>query len=86
MQSNTTCQILEQYLSYLSTIKGRSHHTIKEYRTDVLSFIWWVAELRGLQLSKVELSGVQLSEAELRGANSYCRGSITVIFPLLLNE
>lgn len=38
MQSNKTCMILEQYLNYLSIIKGRSDNTIKEYRTDILMF------------------------------------------------
>ena len=56
MQSNTTCPILEQYSSYLSIIKGRSIHTIREYRTDILSFIWWVAGERGTQPSEKDFS------------------------------
>lgn len=42
MQSNTTCPLLEQYLGYLTVIKGRSINTILEYRTDILSFISFV--------------------------------------------
>ncbi len=39
MQSNKTCQLVEQYLGYLTVIKGRSENTIKEYRTDLLMFL-----------------------------------------------
>ncbi len=40
MQSNKTCPILEQYLNYLTIIKGRSNNTILEYRIDdMYSFI-----------------------------------------------
>jgi len=31
MQSNRTCPLVEQYLGYLTVIKGRSENTIKEY-------------------------------------------------------
>ena len=31
-------ELLEQYLSYLTVIKGRSINTVIEYRTDVLMF------------------------------------------------
>ena len=60
MQSNKTCQILEQYLSYLSIIKGRSDCTIREYRTDILSFIWWVSGQRGNQPPETEFSFADL--------------------------
>ncbi len=30
--------LLEEYLSYLTVIKGRSINTVIEYRTDVLMF------------------------------------------------
>jgi len=36
MQSDKTCPIVEQYLAYLVTIKGRSKNTILEYRLDIL--------------------------------------------------
>lgn len=47
MQSNKTCLLVEQYLGYLITIKGRSNNTILEYRTDLLSFFKFVSESRG---------------------------------------
>lgn len=43
MQSNTTCPLVEQYLSYLSVIKGRAENTIKEYRADLLQFFSYVS-------------------------------------------
>lgn len=46
MQSNKTCPLLEQYLGYLTTIKGRSNNTVLEYRTDILHFFSYVAESR----------------------------------------
>ena len=39
LQSNKLCPIVEQYLSYLVVIKGRSENTILEYRTDLLMFL-----------------------------------------------
>ena len=46
MQSNKTCQLVEQYLGYLSVIKGRSENTILEYRTDILTFFNYLAKQR----------------------------------------
>lgn len=46
MQSNKTCPLVEQYLSYLIVIKGRSDNTIKEYRTDLLMFFSYIMNLR----------------------------------------
>ena len=36
MQSNRSCQLVEQYLAYLLTIKGHSKNAIFEYRLDLL--------------------------------------------------
>ena len=38
--------LIQQYLNYLITIKGRSHHTIQEYRTDLQLFFRFVAMTR----------------------------------------
>ncbi len=46
MQSNATCPLVEQYLSYLVVIKGRAQNTIKEYRTDLLQFFSYVSDSR----------------------------------------
>ncbi|MCY6354410.1 tyrosine recombinase XerC [Clostridium sp. ZS2-4] len=50
MQSNTTCQLVEQYLGYLVVIKGRSDNTIKEYRTDLLMFFNYIMNLRNIPI------------------------------------
>ena len=49
MQSDKSCPIVEQYLSYLTTIKGRSQNTILEYRVDLLQFFSYIAEQRNLK-------------------------------------
>ena len=49
MQSDKSCPIVEQYLSYLTTIKGRSKNTVLEYRLDLLQFLRYVANNRGVQ-------------------------------------
>ena len=51
MQSDKSCQIVEQYLSYLTTIKGRSHNTILEYRLDLLQFFEYIAMKRYINYS-----------------------------------
>lgn len=47
-----SCQILEQYLSYLTVIKGRSENTTNEYRNDLLMFLRFVKENRDPRNSK----------------------------------
>ena len=39
LKNNKSFELLEQYLSYLTVIKGRSINTVIEYRTDVLMFL-----------------------------------------------
>jgi site-specific recombinase XerD len=39
--------MVEQYLSYLIAIKGRSENTFKEYRTDLLMFFSFVILFKG---------------------------------------
>ena len=36
LKNNKTCALLEQYLSYLTVVKGRSPLTADEYRIDAL--------------------------------------------------
>jgi site-specific recombinase XerD len=47
MQMDRSCSIVEQYLSYLITIKGRSKNTVIKYRLDLLQFFRYVADARG---------------------------------------
>jgi integrase/recombinase XerD len=58
MQSDKSCPIVEQYLSYLTTIKGRSKNTVLEYRLDLLQFLRYVAENRGVQNADFEFADV----------------------------
>ena len=55
MQSDKSCTIVEQYLSYLTTIKGRSRNTILEYRVDLLQFFSYIAEQRNLKYKNFAL-------------------------------
>lgn len=41
-------ELLEQYLSYLTVIKGRSINTVIEYRTDVLMFFEFLCNKRNM--------------------------------------
>lgn len=43
---NGNYQLLEQYLAYLTVIKGRSENTVNEYRNDLLMFFHFVINYR----------------------------------------
>lgn len=58
MQSDKTCPILEQYLPYLITIKGRSQNTILEYRMDVLQFFRYIANQCGITETSFRFANV----------------------------
>jgi site-specific recombinase XerD len=49
-------ELLEQYLSYLTVIKGRSINTVIEYRTDVLMFFEFLCNKRNMEREKYDLS------------------------------
>jgi len=59
MQSDKTCPILEQYLAYLLTIKGRNQNTILEYKMDLLQFFRYIANQRN-----IAESGFQFANAD----------------------
>lgn len=61
MQSNKTCQLAEQYLHYLSVIKGRSENMIKEYRTDLLMFLEHVMNARAISTDDKDFSSIAIS-------------------------
>jgi site-specific recombinase XerD len=48
LKENHTCALLEQYLSYLVIVKGRSPLTGEEYRIDNLMFCEFIKEKRGV--------------------------------------
>jgi len=60
MQSNTTCPLVEQYLSYLVVIKGRAPKTIKEYRTDLLQFFNYVSNSRNTPIVNNDFAVINL--------------------------
>ena len=47
-----TFPLLEEYLNYLTVIKGRSQGTVVEYRTDILMFFAFLKEKRGAEQLK----------------------------------
>lgn len=48
LKNNKTCALLEQYLSYLTVVKGRSPLTAEEYRIDVLMLLNFIKQKRGV--------------------------------------
>jgi len=54
LKENKTCAILEQYLSYLTVIKGRFPLTADEYRIDNLMLFSFVKEKRGFPADEIK--------------------------------
>lgn len=48
--------LLEEYLSYLTVIKGHSLNTVIEYRTDILMFFEFLCNRRKIERRKYDLS------------------------------
>jgi len=59
MQSDKSCPIVEQYLAYLVTIKGRSQNTILEYRLDLLQFFSFIARYRDIEHSDFQFANIE---------------------------
>ena len=82
MQSNKTCPIVEQYLSYLIAIKGRSENTVKEYRTDLLMFFSFVILSKGTPMLDKNFSWVNLDFIKTLSLNdmyafiAYCQNEL----------
>ena len=55
LKNNKTCALLEQYLSYLTVVKGRSPLTSYEYRVDTLMFFEYVKRIRGVPEKNITL-------------------------------
>lgn len=58
LKNYTSFPLLEEYLNYLTVIKGRSHNTVIEYRTDNLLFFAYLKESRKITGEKYDLSFV----------------------------
>jgi site-specific recombinase XerD len=51
LKNNVSCALLEQYLSYLTLVKGRSALTAEEYRVDCLMLFEYIKRMRGVPQS-----------------------------------
>ncbi len=80
MQLNKSCSIIEQYLAYLITIKGRSKNTVLEYRLDLLQFFRYVATARGEKYPNFKYVNINyirsVSLGEMYGFLAYCQNTI----------
>lgn len=47
LKDNKTCSLLEQYLNYLTVVKGRSSLTADEYRIDCIMLFEFIKRKRG---------------------------------------
>ncbi len=80
MQSIKSCTLVEQYLGYLITIKGRSNNTIIEYRTDILHFFKYVAIIRGMIHDDFKFADLDfiksITLADMYGFIAYCQNTL----------
>ena len=63
LKENKTCALLEQYLSYLVVIKGRSPLTAEEYRIDNCMLFEFIKQKRNYEpddISKRDFSDVDI--------------------------
>jgi site-specific recombinase XerD len=63
LKDNKTCALLEQYLSYLVVVKGRSPLTAEEYRVDCNMLFEYIKQIRGVPqeiLDKRDFSDVDI--------------------------
>lgn len=80
MQTDKSCQTVEQYLAYLITIKGRSHNTVLEYRLDLLQFFKYVADAREKKHPDFQFADIDfirsISLSEMYGFLAYCQETL----------
>lgn len=80
MRSIKSCTLVEQYLGYLITIKGRSNNTIIEYRTDILHFFKYVAIIRDMvhdDFKYADLDFIKsITLADMYGFIAYCQNTL----------
>ncbi len=80
MQSNKSSRLVEQYLSYLITIIGRSNNTILEYRLDLLQFFDFVATSRLQKCSNFQFVDIEfirsISLGDMYEFLAYCQNSL----------
>jgi site-specific recombinase XerD len=81
LKDNRTCALLEQYLSYLTIVKGRSLLTAEEYRVDCNMLFEYIKRKRGVPdeiLAKRDFSDIDIefiksiTVADLYAFITYC--------------
>ena len=78
LKNNKTCDLLEQYLSYLTVVKGRSPLTAEEYRIDNLMMFDYIKRIRGIpgnirDFSDVDIDFIKsVTAADMYGFITYC--------------
>ena len=79
LKNYVSFELLDEYLNYLTVIKGRSINTIIEYRTDILMFMEYVCEIRKLEKNKYDFSNITdifvktITLSEMYSFISYCQ-------------
>jgi len=80
MQSDKTCPIVEQYLTYLVTIKGRSKNTVLEYRLDLLQFFRFVTKCRGTECPNFKFANIEFIQSiqlgDMYAFLAYCQDTL----------
>jgi site-specific recombinase XerD len=80
MQSNKSCQIVEQYIAYLITIKGRSKNTVLEYRLDLLQFFHFVNIIRSQEYSDFQFVNIDfigsITLGDMYAFLAYCQDTL----------
>lgn len=80
MQSNKSCQIVEQYLAYLITIKGRSKNTVLEYRLDLLQFFHFVDISRSKEHTDFQFVNIEFIDSitlgDMYAFLAYCQDTL----------
>ena len=78
LKNNKTCALLEQYLSYLTVVKGRSPLTADEYRIDNLMLFEYIKRTRGIpgnirDFSSVDIDFIKsVTAADMYAFITYC--------------
>jgi integrase/recombinase XerD len=80
MQSDKTCSIVEQYLAYLVTIKGRSKNTIMEYRLDLLQFFRFIARCKSVECPDFQFANIEFIQSiqlgDMYAFLAYCQDTL----------
>ena len=74
LKNNRSCALLEQYLSYLTVVKGRSALTADEYRIDVLMMLSFIKQKRGVP--EEILAGRDFSDVDIEFIKSITIGDM----------